>query len=123
MKLKWMAEDAKIIVSWPVSIEVPADDGAVQVDKVKISFQILEAEVANGLLYPSRDQVLSAMVDGLDADTTVAFLSRVIVGWHEPDFGQGFSPEGLTRLLAYPFARNALFKAYGEAAQGRRAKN
>jgi hypothetical protein len=123
MKLKFMNTAAPLQVNWPVVIEAPADDGAVTKDKVTVRFEIIGAVDAQKLLTPSTETILADVMDGADSDSAVGLLKRVIVSWNEADFGAPFSAEALDNLLTYPFARRALISAYGDAAQGRKAKN
>ena len=123
MKLKFMDKAAPIQVMWPVLIEVPADGGEVTKEKASVRFEIIAAAEAQKLLNPSTADIISDLVEGGESDATVDFLKRVVVGWNEADFGGPFSADGLVNLATYPFARNALVRAYGDAAQGRKAKN
>jgi hypothetical protein len=123
MKLKWMRDDEPLRVDWPVTIEAPADGGGLDSETVTLRFEIVPAAEAEALLAPEAGDLARSVMAGVDPDTTVRFLTRVIVGWSEVEVGASFSPEALGRLLRFPFARNAIFRAYGQAAQGRRAKN
>lgn len=123
MKLRFMDSAAPLRVLWPVKIDSPADNGEVVSETVHVRFEIIAAAEAQALLSPPNSTILENMMDGTDADTTLALLKRVVVGWNEVEFGGPFSDENFANLTSYPFARNALVKAYTDAAQGRRAKN
>jgi hypothetical protein len=123
MKLKFMNTAAALTVIWPVVIEVPADGGTVTREKFSVTFEILPAVDAQKIMTPTSEAILADMMDGVDSDSTVDLLKRVIVGWNEVEVGTPFSAEGLDNMVTFPFARNGLLKAYGDAAQGRKAKN
>jgi hypothetical protein len=123
MKLRWMNDDEPLRVDWPVTIDAPANDGEVDSQTVTMRFEIIGADEAQKLLTPSDETLLGQLSRGVDADTTVDFLRRVVVGWNQVDVGLPFSPEALDKLIRFPFARTCVFKAYGQAAQGRKAKN
>lgn len=123
MKLSWMREDAPLRVDWPVLFEAPADGGGLDAQEVEVRFEIIPAAEAEALLMPEPGQLARAITGGVDPDTSVRFLRRVVTGWDAAAVGLPFGAEALDRLLRFPFSRNALFKAYSAAAQGRKAKN
>lgn len=123
MKLKWMAPDAKVIVSWPVTFEAPADGGGFERETVSLTFEMLTSAEVQAALAPTRDAILTAITDGDVADPLLAFQRRVVVGWDEDGLGEPFSAEALERLLRFTWARNAVHTAYSAAQQGRRSKN
>ena len=105
---------------WPVTIQVPIDGGKFDARQITVRFRVMPADDVDkmlggeSLLPPSAEQVK-------------AFLRGVIVGWSEVAVEGGgeapFNDETLGQLIDLPFARNALFAAYGESVRGRLEKN
>ena len=98
-------------IKWPVVISVPQDGGAVQKQKITAEFDILPASAVDQLMQEARS-----------GDQDAALLFEVLVGWDDVSSEDGqpldFSPEACKELVDISYARNALLRAYFEAASG-----
>lgn len=98
-------------VLWPVTVQIPQDEGKVQKAEFDAEFEIL----------PQKEH------DELMAERPDALLDRVLVGWRRVKDEDGnqdiaFSPEKKAELLGISYVRMALLNAYYEAAGGRKAQ-
>lgn len=99
-------------VKWPVTVKVPRDGGSTADQKFTAVFEILDKDQIDGLCPEKIDEAL---------------LARAFVGWDgikdEAGNAVEFSEDTKAAVIKIPFVCLALLQAYGEAANGRRAKN
>jgi len=96
-------------VKWPIDVPIPQDGGTVRKARFTAVFEML----------PEGEYEEVAALDGRVAE-------RVLIGWEgiAPEDGQGetpYSEEAKTQLLAIPYVRLAVLKAYLQAQSGTEA--
>ena len=96
---------------WPVDVNEPMDGGTFQTHRFEATFKLLDQDSITERLQTS------------DTD----LLSDVVLGWadvrDEEKNDVPFSPENRARLLALPYVRVGLVRAYFEAVNGAKRKN
>jgi hypothetical protein len=106
----------EIEVDWPVVIEMPVDGGKTAKHQIDCRFRIAGKEAIAAVL----DDPAAIAANG-DGD----LLRRALVGFTGVQDEQGnvlpFSDETRDALLAVPYARVAIFRAYVDASLGRAA--
>jgi hypothetical protein len=108
MKFDFATLASEIEADWPVTVGVPLDGGKADEQTFTVRFRLVG------------EQELLDFGEGLDQSK--AALRRVIVGLGRSE-GKELTPELLEQLLAAPYVRVALNKAYGQFALGMPAKN
>jgi len=99
------------VVSWPITIPMPADDGKMNHVPVTVEYKLLPQ--------PRYDELKK---------TDVGLLREVVVGWNDDAFGHEdetgravplpFSPDALNQLLEIPYVRTGLVQGYWKAVTG-----
>lgn len=100
----------KRTVWWPVTVQIPQDEGKTRAEVFDAQLEILAQD--------EHDDLLSQGAD---------LLERVLCGWKRVKTEDGaddvpFTPETKRALLAISYVRVGLLKAYYEAFQGRKAE-
>lgn len=99
------------IVTWPVTIAIPADQGKVLKAKCKLTFELIDDDEFSEL---------AAMGDDV-------LLQRVVSGWQDVGDEDGkplpFSEENLRRFSKRAYVRRSIFAAYQKANTGTAEKN
>ena len=97
-------------ITWPVTVNIPQDDGKTQGAEFDCEFEILGVK--------EHDELVGSGAD---------LLSRVLVGWarlmnEAGDAPVDFSEAEKTAMLDITYVRAAITLAYYEAAHGNKAK-
>jgi hypothetical protein len=96
-------------VAWPVNIQVPVDGGSFKTQQISVKF----------LLIPVGE---AAELTEAAGDADAELLEHVIRDWDlvmdEEGSALPFNDENLRALLAIPYVRRGLLRAYFEAASG-----
>ena len=92
----------EIVTAWPVIIDVPKSGGKSTRHKAHVDFQVFD-----------QDKLDEMQLLGDD----IQFLKKVIVGWHDKDFGQAgipmeFNEENLEKVLKIAYVRMAMLREY-----------
>lgn len=100
-------------LKWPVTVRVPVDGGKIEEQEFTGVFNILTQDEYQNALQTAAD----------DAE----FISKFMTNWEGlvDDSGKDtkFTIAKLRQACGFPFFRQAVIKAYNEAAQGAAAKN
>jgi hypothetical protein len=99
------------VVSWPITIPMPANDGKVNQIPVTVKYKLLP----------------QARYDELKAHDN-DLLNECVVGWNDDAFGHEnangeadplpFTAENLAALIEYPFIRTGFLQGYWKAVAG-----
>lgn len=106
---------AKPSVAWPVTVNVPQDGGKVRTHTFEARFALLtQAEI---------DQAVGASRNGDENDD---LLGLALLGWSGVKEEDGetdvpFNDETKQQMLAIPYVRGGLLKAFFEATSGKAA--
>lgn len=107
--------EAKTIKGWPVTINIPGDNGAVTKAEIKADFLLLPQSEVDDLIAAARN-----------GDEDADLLRKVLVGFSGVADAGGnpidFSEASRDRLLNISYARSALVQSYFKAAGGNRPK-
>jgi hypothetical protein len=100
----------KRTVLWPVTVQIPMDEGKTQAQVFDAEFEILDQG--------EHDELVTSGGD---------LLEHVLTGWKRVKSEDGaddvpFTPEKKRELLSISYVRVGLLKGYYEAFQGRKAE-
>lgn len=107
----------KIIIERTVRIRVPQAGSGFRDEEFRALFEVIDPDVARTELGEQ------------DEAGTTALLRRVFVGWPEGAIGDeggaplAFSEEARDQLIAIPYVRLGLLRAYGKAVNAVAEKN
>ena len=104
----------KLVVEWPVEVNVPQHGGTVEKQEFTALIEILDKEEADKLIRTNQ------------SDDT--FCERILAGWTGGVVDEGenpiaFTPESKRELLSKTYVQAGLMGAYFKAAAGVPAKN
>jgi len=100
----------KNTVTWPVTVNVPANGGTTVKATFSVEFEVKTQEELERIAREQGD-----------------LLQECVIGWNDgavlDESGQAipYSDEAKAKLLSVPYVRAALFVAFGEISQGRAA--
>jgi hypothetical protein len=100
----------KRTIKWPVTVDVPQDGGTTAEARFEAEFEILGQDEMDAIIESGQD-----------------LLDRVLTGWgadlrDETGAAIPYTPEMKAKLLRVPYARAAIYRAYGEIQRGAGAR-
>lgn len=108
--------------AWPVTVQVPADGGDIREEQFTCTFQILPQARIESLMEEMRADEGTTLGGGADE----RILREVVVGWEDVKDESGdvipFTGENLATLMALPYARIGVMRAYFESVMGEKAR-
>lgn len=102
-------------VTWPVTVNVPQDGGKIRAHTFEVRFTLLP-----------QDEIDHAVGASRNGDETDDLLNRALIGWtgvkeEDGETDVPFNDETKRQMLAIPYVRAGLLKAFFEATSGKAA--
>jgi hypothetical protein len=116
---KFVLQD-DITFDWPVDVAIPTErvPGTHEQHRFTVKFRALPVEEARALAAEVESTAATADREGRQD----AMLQKVVAGWSDVLTPEGaevpFTPAALERLVAWPWVRLALYRAYADAISG-----